>query len=139
MSRLTIDELEILTPDQLLELLIDEIYNASQDVQYTQDIITVGCPIDTMDESVWMALHQAANYGKVEAVEVLISNGADINIRDKDGNTPLHYAAEWGKVEVVKFLLFKGAQVDVRNGEDKTPWNVAFWIIKERCPELRPK
>ncbi len=114
-NKRTIDELEILTPDELVELLISEIREASPDFQYILNIITVGCPIDARDEYGNTPLHWSAVYGEVESVKFLLSNGADIHIRDiSNGWTPLLSAASSGMLDVFKFLIQKGADVNAR-------------------------
>lgn len=52
------------------------------------------------------ALHLAARYGHVEAVEALMQMGMDSNIKNAEGNTPLHVAskAEWVERSVERFL-----------------------------------
>jgi len=39
-----------------------------------------------------LALHFAAAYGRLEAVQTLLTAGASINVLDSRGNTPLHVA-----------------------------------------------
>ncbi len=93
MSRLTIDELETLTPDLLGELLRDDIQKASPDVQVIQDLLTVGCPINYRDREGWTALHHSAGYGHLEIVKYLISSGADIYVKTRRGYTPYDIAS----------------------------------------------
>jgi len=52
------------------------------------------------------ALHLAARYGHVEAVEALMQMGMDSNMKNAEGNTPLHLAskAEWVERSIEKFL-----------------------------------
>ncbi len=79
MSRPTIDELEVLTPDQLGELLFAEVKRYPTDFQYIQDLLDVGCPINVRDMDVISPLHLAANWNNLELVRFLISKGADVN------------------------------------------------------------
>ncbi len=92
MTRLTIDELEILTSDELGELLIDEVRKVSPSVAYIADILYVGCPInarDTYDDS---ALHLAAWYDHIDVVQFLISRGADIHMMNDEGMPAWYFA-----------------------------------------------
>ncbi len=125
MSKLTIDELEIMTPHELGKLLRNETQSASPDFQYIQDLITVGCPIDARDEHGWTKLHRAAWWGHLEMVKFLVSKGGDIEARTNFGWTSLHNATNNGHLEVVKFLLSNGVDIYVRDVEDKTPLDLA--------------
>ena len=60
-------------------------------------------------------LIDAARYGDLETVKLLIENGADINAKDEDGYTVLMHASFNGYLEIVKYLIEKGANVN----EDK--------------------
>ena len=94
MDKLTIDELEILTPDELGWILITEVVKAPPNYQYIQDILDVGGPIDFRTKSGWTALHHAAWWGKIGAVKFLISKGAEVNARTNDGRTAWDIATD---------------------------------------------
>ncbi len=139
MTRLTIDELEILTPDQLRKILFYEISKYSPDVMYIQDLLDVGCPIDIRDEDDQTALYWAVGNSQLEVVEFLISAGAEVNARDKDGWTALHLAAILGKHIMVKLLLSKGADTHIETNAGYRAWYFANDETWEVCPELEPK
>ncbi len=139
MTRLTIDDLEVLNPEELGKLLCDEVRETSPSVQFIQDILTVGCPIDARPHRGVSALQWAVLSGHLEVVKFLISKGADMNAGDNSGWTTLHYAASNRHLGVVKFLISKGADVSARNNDGYTAWDVAFYTIRDACPELKPK
>ncbi len=139
MTSLTIDELEILTPDELGKFLLDEVRKDPMDVQFIQDLITCGCHIDIRDEFGFTALHIAAYCGDIELVQFLISSGAPVDAKNKADRTALHWAAQMGHLEVAKFLISKRAQVDVRDINGETPWDIASDRIQADVLELKPK
>ncbi|KAK4183256.1 hypothetical protein QBC35DRAFT_456473 [Podospora australis] len=51
------------------------------------------------------ALILAANYGKKEAVSLLLKAGGDPRVRDFDDNSALFYASRHGYLDIVKLLL----------------------------------
>ncbi len=138
MTRLTIDELEILTPDQLGKLLIAGVRKNPQDFQHLQDILTVGCRIDYRDTNGWAALHWAAMYNKIEVLDFLISEGVEVNARDDEGWTALHWAAAKGYVGILKILISNdaGGDIGARNNRGRTAWDVASEEIRTAFPEL---
>ncbi len=86
-NKRTIDELEVLTPDQLGRLLHAEVREDSPDVKFIQDLLYVGCPIDARSFRGRTPLHIAAKLGKGDILKLLISLGADVNIRTDNGWT----------------------------------------------------
>ncbi len=135
----TIDDLEILTPDQLGKLLLAEVSKIPPDFKYIQNLLDVGCPIDIRDEWGHTALHYAARDGKLDIVELLLSLGAEVEAMDGFGRTALHMAAMWGQIEVVKFLVSKGALVNTKDDINRLAWDMAPTYLREACPELEPK
>ncbi len=109
MTRLTIDELEILTPDQLWMLFRFEIRKNPQyyplDSQYIQDFFTVGHSIDYRDEWGYTALHWAAYYGNDKFIELLLKNGIQMDVINDDAQTALDLAEDEKTREL--FLRFK--------------------------------
>ena len=59
-------------------------------------------------------LHEAAWYGHIECMQLLLKKRAKMNAKDSLGRTPLSLAAEIGREQVVRLLLKKGAKVDAR-------------------------
>ncbi len=138
MTRLTIYDLEMLNPFELGELLHAEVRMSSPDVQFIQDLLIVGCPIDAKDSAGWTALHYAACDGHLDVVKFLISIGSDVNARNKWGNRALYWAAMYGHLGVVKFLISAGADANARDHIGHTAWVFASEHIREECPELKP-
>ncbi len=138
-TRKSMDELEVLTPDQLGKILIDEASRSSMDVRYIKDLIAVGCPIDFRDDCERTALHHASDVGNLEVVELLVSNGADVNIIDKYSWTALQFAANsMGNEDILKYLISKGAQVGIRDNNGRIPWDFAYYNAMKEVPELNP-
>ncbi|KAI1390860.1 ankyrin repeat-containing domain protein [Hypoxylon trugodes] len=67
------------------------------------------------------ALHQAAGFGDVEGVEILIANMANVDLPDDDGRAPLHFAARKGLESVVDLLIGHGARLEPRDRWGETP------------------
>ncbi len=72
-----------------------------------------GVKISENEELGFSALHMAAKFEQLKAINGLISYGADVNFVDsQSGMTPLIYAIEGGKIEAVKLLVDNGADID---------------------------
>ena len=70
-------------------------------------------------------MHEAANTGNKEIVELLIAKGADVNVMRFDG-TPLHLAAVIGHKEIIEILIAKGADVNSKSKAfNQTPIDAA--------------
>ena len=78
---------------------------------------------DVRDREMRTPLHDAAAYGSVEAVTVLVKElGAAVEARDGLGRTPLHIAAAKGCEVAVSVLVHElGARVDVVDNDGATP------------------
>ena len=76
-----------------------------------------------------ISIHDAAGFGKIEAVKQHIAAGTDVNALNESRlgqhRTPLHYAARWGHKEVVEILIAAGADVNVKFEDGKTALN---WV-----------
>lgn len=70
-------------------------------------------------------LHEAAEEGQLEIVEMLISSGVKVNAKDKDGRTPLSYAAEEGNARIVEILLKNGAKPNDLDQEKRSAMSYA--------------
>ncbi|KAM0333081.1 hypothetical protein ACHAQA_001739 [Verticillium albo-atrum] len=71
-----------------------------------------------------LLLHDAAFYGSLDMVILLLHHDVDINGRDSMGQTPLILAAKAGDVEVASLLLSYGSDATLR---DKSGWDALFY------------
>lgn len=94
-------------------------------------LIDQGHPVNLRDHAGWLPIHEAANHGFKEIVEILLDNGALINDKggtSSDGITPLHDACVNGHLEVIELLLDHDANATLRNDLNKTPLQaLEFW------------
>ncbi len=49
------------------------------------------------------AMHDAAAYGNLDLVQLLVDRGARVDALDSRGRTAMHWAAKFGHVDVVKY------------------------------------
>ena len=74
--------------------------------------------IDLRDNNGWAPLHEAARWGRLDAVKYLIGNGADMNIRCNIG-TPLKVARQENRINVVNYLRgMKALDAGPTSGEE---------------------
>jgi len=72
-------------------------------------------------------LMAAIDFGREEAVKLLVKNGARVNLKDPGtGNICLHLAAMNKNVKIVEFLLASGADPEARNNLGQTALDVAM-------------
>lgn len=99
----------ILQQGLLIENILQEILVAIRYYDVPDESLS-GFYVDTVDSSGMTALHWAAYYENVDAVEYLVTNKhALVNAQCGGGNTPLYYAVQSGRERIVKFLLNNGA------------------------------
>jgi len=86
-----------------------------------------GRRVEERDEAGATAMHFAAGYGNVSAVNALaLLEPEAVNMPDDRGHTPLHYAAETNAdPEMISALLALGALVDTRSEEGVSPLDYA--------------
>jgi ankyrin repeat protein len=71
-------------------------------------LIQNGVDIDHRDDEGKTALHEAARWGRLTAVQALIACGADVNVRDKNGLTALDCARTVAIEEAIRGTGGKG-------------------------------
>ena len=81
----------------------------------------------------WTPLHEAAEAGRTDIVQLLLDAGADVEASDKYGRTPLHTACEFGNTTTVQLLLEQGADPNARNKWDRTPLDLT--LLKTDDPQ----
>ncbi|XP_047481442.1 ankyrin-3-like isoform X2 [Penaeus chinensis] len=70
----------------------------------SMEALTPTCDILSVTRERKSALHLAAEYGNLGAVEWLHRQGLDSSLKDHSGQTPLQYAKDEGHKKVVEFL-----------------------------------
>ncbi|XP_002741541.2 transient receptor potential cation channel subfamily A member 1-like [Saccoglossus kowalevskii] len=86
------------------------------DAQLINILMSHGAKLDSKDIEEKIPLHIAAQYGRVNCVEVLANaNPKQINEDDVDGRTPLLLASLYGHYKVVIYLLKIGADLSSRD------------------------
>ena len=97
------------------------------DINRIKALLADGTDVNTTSSSAVgaTALHYAAAYGKVAAVEILLRAGADAMARDCDGETPLHWSISWGSAEIVGLLARAGADVNAGDCDGETALHCA--------------
>lgn len=81
--------------------------------------------IITTDGSGNTALHYAADWKLLDAVEFLIQKGAKVDARNANGQTPLFNAARSDDIQIIKALLKSGADINARDQSGSTPLHTA--------------
>jgi ankyrin repeat protein len=73
--------------DSTIDYSSDEIKTIQ--VALVSALVTAGADVDAVDQNGRTALHLAAHYNFVFAIDALLAAGADAGVRDKSGKTPL--------------------------------------------------
>jgi ankyrin repeat protein len=84
------------------------------------------------------ALHTAALFGNLPAVQWLVRHNAKINVAEQGGGqrTPLHNAAFKGHGEIVQYLLEKGANPLALNAANETALFEALFYGQETVAQV---
>lgn len=85
----------------------------------------------------YTALHSAADFGAIEAVEILLKTGLSPNIKDaKYGQTPLHFAASSGRSKIATLLIDYHADRTIPNYRGLLPFEIANEQGYVECRDL---
>ncbi len=138
MTRLTIDDLEILTPDEIGQILYNVIRHRPMDIEYVMDCINFGACLELLNEENRTPIFYAIMNDLFWLTDVLIQHNCNINAIDYYRQTPLFFALLRGE-KYIKLLLNAGADVRISNRYGETAWDIATKEIREAIPELEPK
>ena len=84
------------------------------------------------------ALHVAAYFGVLQAVDLFIERGADVSsTANPQGMTPLHLAVIGGHLDVVSRLLAAGADVSLEDKRGRTALSYAEKLHSAATPRTR--
>jgi ankyrin repeat protein len=79
-------------------------------------------------------LHDAAEFGHANVMELLLKARVIVDIQDSRGDTPLHHAARHGRLKEVSLLLREHATPWLLNAEGKSPLHSALETAAKRSP-----
>lgn len=78
-------------------------------------------PVFWNDEFNVIPLIEAARYGRLECLKILVAAGFSLNDTDLSGKSALHVAAIENKVACIEYLVETGASLECRDNEFRTP------------------
>ncbi|WP_374699669.1 ankyrin repeat domain-containing protein [Wolbachia endosymbiont (group A) of Limnophora tigrina] len=84
-------------------------------------------------ESLRVALHVAAEYGREDAGQLLLSRYAEINLKDITGKVPLHLASFHCQVAMVELLIKHDADIYIRDVGGRIPLDIVGDDPKSIC------
>jgi ankyrin repeat protein len=98
-------------------------------------LLRAGAPVEGRDLDGRTATYNAAKFGRIDNLRLLLSRGGDPARRSVNtpGHTPLHVAAEYDQEESVRALLAAGVDPNIRNNWDQTPL-LQMMLTGQRTP-----
>jgi Ankyrin repeats (3 copies) len=94
------------------------------DINIVRWLLDHGAEINSRQFQGGTALHLAARWGHLHALQALLEHGADINALNNDGEVPLHLASSDGHddvLDLLQSLIAYGSDVNAQNEEGSTP------------------
>ena len=104
------------------------LYNAVglDNVQAVEVLLRNGAEVNGKEDTEKrVPLHEAALYGDIHIIKLLVEHDADINAQDIGGNTPLHLAISNGEINGTEILVKMGANIATVNKQGQTPLHMA--------------
>ena len=120
-------ELMITPPNMKAEMIIREIGKDEPNLNLISDLIVLGANLDWKDDYGYTPLIQAARFGEVGIIRMLIDKKVDLDAQNDNGWTALHMIASvhWGKEEAAKMLIAAGARKDIEDKWGRLPYDLA--------------
>ena len=121
---------------RLISLLEASVRGKIEDIKQLLKIEAVKKNINAQNESEQTAFFNAAWYGHLEIMDLLLEAGADPVLPDKDGNTPLIRAAHSGKTAAVRRLLKIEAVRQNINAQNENGATAFFKAVNQGHQEI---
>ncbi|XP_012824933.1 ankyrin repeat and SOCS box protein 2 isoform X3 [Xenopus tropicalis] len=94
----------------------------SGDVDSLNEMMKSGKKLCEPNKEGWLPLHEAAYYGSLECVKLLLkAYPSTIDQRTLQEETALYFSAVKGHIECITYLLQSGAEPDIANKSRETP------------------
>jgi ankyrin repeat protein len=104
-------------PDELIQLI------RNNNLSELKTRLTKGADVNTRDARGNTLLMEAAAFGSIDAMKMLLAAGADVNAKNQFDSTPLLLAA--GNNEKARLLIERGADVNAKTKSGRTPLMIA--------------
>lgn len=108
------------------------------DIKEVENLLDDGLDIECEDDhGGWAGMIQAADYGQLPIVELLLQRGANPLHGTAGNRLPIHFAAEGGYLEIFKILLGKDeSQLNLRDYLGQTPLHKAAQKSREAVADF---
>lgn len=125
-DKLTVEELEELTPKELGEILYNELAHGDSTFDYIKILIDHGASVEMVDYKI-PPIHLSILGGDLKVVELLINSGQSLDSRDSSGESPVHYTTYLiaDRSKILKLLIDSGADLEAKDNRGRTPLHLA--------------